>query len=174
MPLTTVEGTPPGAALLPPPQRKPVLGPHARTDRTRNTRVTVPQLPAPEDGRSGEGQRLTPDAPHSSGRPPPPGGGPPLPPRHTALTGRAGQGDSVGPPHPHARAHSTWVADCNSPPSAWAVGDHPVGMSRGRSRRKKKPRKRRTAKRNKAKRRVFRPQKPPQRFYPAVWRGRKI
>ena len=54
-----------------------VLGPHAQTDRTRNTRVAVPRLPAPEDGRSGEGQRLTPDAPHNSGRPPPPRGRPP-------------------------------------------------------------------------------------------------
>ena len=34
----------------------------------------------------------------------------------------AGQGDSVGPPHPHGRAHSTWVADPNSPPSGRAVG----------------------------------------------------
>ena len=53
-----------------------VLGPHARTDRTRNTRVSVRRLPAPEDGRSGEGQRLTPDAPHNGGRPPPPGTAP--------------------------------------------------------------------------------------------------
>ena len=36
----------------------PVLGPHARTDRTRDTRVAEPWLPAPEDGRAGEGQRL--------------------------------------------------------------------------------------------------------------------
>ena len=100
----------------------PVLGPNARTDRTRNTRVAVPQLPAPEDGRSGEGQRLTPDAPHNGGRPPPPGDGPPPPPRHAAPTGHAGQGDSVGPPHPHARAHSTWVVDPNSPPSERTVG----------------------------------------------------
>ena len=42
-----------------------VLGPHARTDRTRDTRVTEPQLPAPEDRRPGEGQRLKPDAPHN-------------------------------------------------------------------------------------------------------------
>ena len=70
---------------------EPVLGPHARTDRTRNTRVAVPRLPAPEDGRLGEGQRLTPDAPHNSGRPSPPGDGPPPPPRHAAPTGRAGQ-----------------------------------------------------------------------------------
>ena len=51
----------------------PVLGPHARIDRTRDTRVGEPWLPAPEDGRSGEGQRLTPGAPHNGGRHPPPG-----------------------------------------------------------------------------------------------------
>ena len=50
------------------------------------------------------------------------GDGPPPPPRHAAPTGLAGQGDSVGPPHPHTRAHSTWVADPNSPPSGRAVG----------------------------------------------------
>ena len=50
----------------------PVLGPHTRTDRTQDTRVAEPRLPAPEDGRPGEGQRLTPDAPHNRGRPPPP------------------------------------------------------------------------------------------------------
>ena len=55
-----------------------VLGPHARTDRTRNTRVAEPWLPAPEDGWPGEGQRLTPDAPHNGGRPSPPGTAPPL------------------------------------------------------------------------------------------------
>ena len=100
----------------------PVLGPHARTDHTRDTRVAEPQLPAPEDGRLGEGQRLTPNAPHNGGRPPPPGDGPPPPPRHAAPTGHVGQGDSVGPPHPHTRAHSTWVADPNGPPSGRAVG----------------------------------------------------
>ena len=54
----------------------PVLGPHARTDRTRDTRVAEPRLPTPEDGRPGEGQRLTPGAPHNSGRPPCPGTAP--------------------------------------------------------------------------------------------------
>ena len=241
----------------------PVLGPHARTDRTRDTRVAEPWLPAPEDRRPGEGQRLKPDAPHNGGRPPPPGtaahhqprstqppqgmqakgnvlgpqthtpaptergwrtptarpvgrqskegqrltsdaphnggrhtpgdalppppqratparkgarcgagagsprphrphpghtgrgtlaacsrglaaGGraahdtrrpsqrwqaippgdsPPPPPQHAAPTGHAGQEDSVGPPHPHTRAHSTWVADPNIPPSGRAVGE---------------------------------------------------
>ena len=51
----------------------PVLGPHARIDRTRDTRVAEPWLHAPEDERPGEGQRLTPGAPHSGGRHPPPG-----------------------------------------------------------------------------------------------------
>ena len=55
----------------------PVLGPHAREDRTQETRVAEPWLPAPEDGRPGEGQRLTPGAPHNGGRPPPPGTAPP-------------------------------------------------------------------------------------------------
>ena len=49
----------------------PVLGPHARTDRARDTRVAEPWLHAPEDGRPGEGQRLTPGAPHNGGRHPP-------------------------------------------------------------------------------------------------------
>ena len=108
---------PPGAHAV-----GPVLGPHAHTDRTRDTRVAEPWLPAPEDGRPGEGQRLTPDAPHNGGRPPPPGTAPPPPPRHEAPTGHASQEDSVGPPHPHTRAHSTWLADPNSPPSGRAVG----------------------------------------------------
>ena len=80
------------------------------------------RLPAPEDGLPGEGQRLTADAPHNGCRSPPPGDGPPPPPRHEAPTGHAGQGDSVGPPPPHTRAHSTWLADPNSPPSGRAVG----------------------------------------------------
>ena len=46
----------------------PVLGPHARIDRTRDTRVAEPWLHAPEDERPGEGQRLTPGAPHNGGR----------------------------------------------------------------------------------------------------------
>ena len=193
----------------------PVLGPHARTDRTRDTRVAEPpqgmqakgtvlgthtHAPAPTarglrtptarsmGGQSGKGQRLTPDAPHDGGRHPlrgrtsatptasnaspqgrtlwgrcwvptpaptapgthgtrnpgcllqrtggrgggqrpsprwqatPPGDGPPPPLRHAALAGHAGQGDGVGPPHPHTRAHSMWVADPNSPPRRRAVG----------------------------------------------------
>ena len=51
----------------------PSLGPHARIDRTRDTRVAEPWLPAPEDRRPGEGQRLTTGAPHNGGRHPPRG-----------------------------------------------------------------------------------------------------
>ena len=51
----------------------PVLGPHARIDRTRDTRVAEPWLHAPEDEWPGEGQRLTPGAPHNGRRRPPPG-----------------------------------------------------------------------------------------------------
>ena len=82
-PITTVEGTPPGTPFRHPHSEQcrpagahavgPVLGPHARIDRTRDTRVAEPWLPAPEDGRSGEGQRLTPGAPHNGGRHPPRG-----------------------------------------------------------------------------------------------------
>ena len=54
---------------------RPVLGAHACTDRTRDTRDAEPWLPAPEDGRPGEGQRLTPGAPHN-GRKHPPRGSP--------------------------------------------------------------------------------------------------
>ena len=51
----------------------PLLGPHARTDHTRDTRDAEPWLPAPEDERPGEGQRLTPGAPHNGGKHPPQG-----------------------------------------------------------------------------------------------------
>ena len=52
----------------------------------------------------------------------PPGDRPPPPPRHAPPTGHAGQGDSVGPRHPHTRGHSIRVADPDSPPSGRAVG----------------------------------------------------
>ena len=116
-----------------------VLGPHARTDRTRDTRVAEPRLPAPEDGRLGKGQRLTPDAPHNGGRPPPPGDGPPPPPRHAAPTGYSGRGDSAGPPHPHTRAQSTWVVDPDSPPSGRAVGGGGAPDHRRPSQRRRAP-----------------------------------
>ena len=97
-----------------------VLGPHARTDRTGDTRVAGPRLPTPEDGQPGEGQRLTPDTSHNSGRPPPPGTAPHHPRGTQPPQGMQAKWAGVGPPHPHARTHSMWVADPNSPPSGRA------------------------------------------------------
>ena len=75
----------------------PVLGPHARTDGTWDTRVSEPRLPAPEGGLLGEGQRLTPDAPHNGGRPSPPGTAPHHP-RGTQLPqGMQSEGTVPGP-----------------------------------------------------------------------------
>ena len=75
----------------------PVLGPHARTDRTRDTRVAEPWLPAPEDGRPGEGQRLTPVAPHNGGRPPPPETAPDQPRGTQPPQGMQAKGKNLGP-----------------------------------------------------------------------------
>ena len=93
----------------------PVLGPHTRTDRTRDTRVPEPWLPAPEDGRPGEGQRLTPDAPHNGGRPAPPGAAPHHQPRGTQPPqGMQAKGTVLGPhthtPAPTARGWRTPTA----------------------------------------------------------------
>ena len=81
----------------------PVLGPHARTDRTRDTRVAEPRLPAPEDGRPGEGQRLTPDAPQNGGRAPPPGTAPHHPRSTQPPQGMQAKGTVFGP-HTHTPA----------------------------------------------------------------------
>ena len=81
----------------------PVLGPHAHTDRTWDTRVTEPRLPAPEDGWLGEGQRLTPDTPHNGGRPPPPGKAPHQPRGTQPPQGMQAKGTVLGP-HTHTPA----------------------------------------------------------------------
>ena len=99
-----------------------VLGPLACTHRTRDTRVAEPWLPAPEDGRPGEGQSLTPDAPHNGGRPSPPGTAPHHPRGTQPPQGMQAKGTVLGPHTHKTRAHSTWVADPNSPPSGRAVG----------------------------------------------------
>ena len=92
----------------------PVLGPHARTDRTRDTRVAEPRLPAPEDRRPGEEQRLTPDAPHNGGRPPPPGTAPHHPHGTQPPQGMQAKGTVLGPhthtPAPTARGWQTPTA----------------------------------------------------------------
>ena len=84
-----------------------VPGPHARTNRTRDTRVAEPRLPAQEDLQPGEGQRLTPDAPHNGGRPPFPGTGPHHPRGTQPPQGEQAKGTVLGPqtrtPAPTAR-----------------------------------------------------------------------
>ena len=87
-----------------------VLGPHTRADRTRDTGVTERRLPTPEDGRPGEGQRLTPDAPDNGGRPPPPPGMAPHHPRGTQPPqGMQAKGTVLGPhTHTHAPTARGW------------------------------------------------------------------
>ena len=92
----------------------PVLGPHTRTDRTRDTRNAEPRLPDPEDGRPGEGQRPTPDAPHNGGRPPPQGTAPHRPRGTQSPQGMQARGTVLGPhantPAPTARGWRTPTA----------------------------------------------------------------
>ena len=123
---------PPGDAPAPPPQRATPARKGARCGAGAGS----PRPHRPHPGHTGRGTQTArsrgraagggtaPDTRRPSQRwqATPPGDGPPPPPRHAAPTGHAGQGDSVGPPHPHTRAHSTWVADPNSPPSGRAVG----------------------------------------------------
>ena len=101
----------------------PVLGPHARTDRTRDTRDAEPWLPAPEDGRLGGGQRLTPGAPHNDGRHPPRGHPSATPKESNAgPQGRALRGQCWVPtPAPTAPGtHGTRNPDC--PPRGRTAG----------------------------------------------------
>ena len=101
---------------------------------------TTPMTPAllPAQGRQRDRTRQSDPPPYrrppaaqtggTAHAPPPPLARPPAhkrhgpAPRHAAPTGPAGQGDRVGPPHPHAPAHSTWMADPSSPPSGRTVG----------------------------------------------------
>ena len=98
-----------------------VPGPHARTPASTARGWRTPTA-RPVGRQSGEGGRLTSDAPHNGGEPPSPTDDPQPRPRHSAPTGHAGRGDSAGTPHPHTRAHSTWMTDPDSPASGRAVG----------------------------------------------------
>ena len=90
----------------------PVLGPHARTKRTLDTRVAEPRLPAPEGGRLAEGQRLTPDARSNGGRPPPSGAAPHHP-RGTQLPqGMQAEGTVLGP---HTRTSAPTACGWRTP-----------------------------------------------------------
>ena len=110
-PTPLANNTPPGTPLATRTAHNaavgPMLGPHARTNRTWDTGVAEPRLPTPEDGRLEEGQGLTPDAPHNGRRPPPPGTAPHHP-RGTRLPqGAKAKGTVLGPhtrtPAPAAR-----------------------------------------------------------------------
>ena len=126
-----LEGTPPGDALPPPPQRATPARKGARCGAGAGS----PRPHRPHPGHMGRGTPAArsrgwaagggtaPDTRRPSQRwqATPPGDGPPPTPRQAAPTRHAGQGDSVGPQHPHTRARSTWVADLNSPLSGRAV-----------------------------------------------------
>ena len=118
------QGTPPGDALPPPPQRATPARKGARCGAVAGSprphrphpghtgRGTRP--PAPEGGRPGEGQRLTPDAPHNGGRPPPPGTAPHHPQGTQPPQGMQAKGTVLGPhthtPAPTARGWRTPTA----------------------------------------------------------------
>ena len=132
-PPTMVEGTPPPGDALPPP---PQPATPARKGARCGAGAGSPRPHRPHPGHTGRGTlaarsrgRAAGGGTASDARRPsqrwqatPPGDSPPPTPRHAAPRGHAGQGDSVGPPQPHTRARSTWVADPDSPPSGWAVG----------------------------------------------------
>ena len=92
----------------------PVLSSHARTNRSRDTRVAEPRLPAPEDARPGEGQRLTPVAPHNVGGPTPPGTAPHHPRGRQPSEGMQAKRTVLGPhtstPAPRAGDERTMTA----------------------------------------------------------------
>ena len=109
MPLTTAQDTPPPGTpschpnSAPRPLARahpvgPVHGPpccpdHPWPGHTRNGSW----LPAPRDGRPGEGQRLTPDVPDDGGRPPPPERPPTTPAARNPPQGMQAKGTVTGP-----------------------------------------------------------------------------
>ena len=111
-PHTMVEGTPHGDALPPPPQRATPARKGARcwagAGSPRAHRLppghTGSGTPAARSRGRAAGGGTAPDTRHPSQRWQASlhGDGPPPPPRHANPTGHEGQGDSVGPPHPHA------------------------------------------------------------------------
>ena len=104
----------------------PVLGPNAQTNRTWDTRVAEPRLPAPEDGQLGEGQRLTPDAPHKCGRPPPPGTAPRHPRSTQPPQGMQAKGTVLGP---NTRTLAPTARGWRTPTPAWRAGSRGRGSA---------------------------------------------
>ena len=114
----------------------PVLGPHARTDCTWDIRVAEPRLPAPEDGRLGEGRRLTPDAPHNGGRPPPPGTAPH---HHRGTQPPQGVQAKGTVPGPHTRTPVPTARGWRTPTARLASGQSGEGDLRRPSQRRTPP-----------------------------------
>ena len=123
---------PPGDALPPHPLRATPArkgarsgaaagSPRAHRPHPEHTGRGTPAVP-PRGRAAGGGTAPDTRRPSQLCRATPLGDGPLPTPRHEAPTGHAGQGDRDGPPHPHARARSTWGADHNSPPSGRAAG----------------------------------------------------
>ena len=120
-----VEGTAPGDVLPPPPQRATPARKGARCGAGAGS----PRPHRPQPGHTGRGtpaarsrgraagEGTAPDTrrPSQQWQATPPRDGPTPLPRHPAPTENAGQGDSVGPPHPHIGAHSTWPGGPQQP-----------------------------------------------------------
>ena len=114
------------------------MGPHARTDRTRDARDAELWLPAPEDGRPREGQRLTPGAPHNGGRHHPRDALPPHPQRATPARkdARCGAGAETPRPHrPHPGHAEPWLPapEDGRPGAAAPTTPSQVGGNRDRT-----------------------------------------
>ena len=145
----TAKGTPPGDALMPPPQRATPArkgarcGAGARSPRPHqphpgHTGLGTPGA-SPRGWAAGGGTAPDTRRPSQRWQATPPGDGPPPPPRHAAPAGHASQVDSAGPPHLHSRAHSTWLVDRDSPPGGRAAGGGGAPDLRRHSQRRKAP-----------------------------------
>ena len=106
-----------------------VTGPHAHIPRTHSQWVVGPGRTPQKDGRSGVGERLTPDAPHPGKRHPPQA---PACRPHSAQSqlARARAVGLVTGPHAHTRCtHSQWVVGPGRTPQKdgrSGVGEHPT------------------------------------------------
>ena len=115
-----------------------VLGPHARTNRTPEQTGRGTPAARPRGQAAGEGQHLTPDAPHSSGGPPPRERPPTTPAARSPHSACKTRGQCWAPTA-QTRAHSTWRADPDCPPRGRAVGGGGAPDLRRPSRRRKAP-----------------------------------
>ena len=80
-----------------------LLGPPCRHHPCPGNTGNGSQPAAPRDGQPGEGQRLTPDAPHNVGRPTPPGRPPTTHAARSPSQGMQAKGTVLGP-HTHTPA----------------------------------------------------------------------